>query len=149
MIETTLLIALATNTLWLSPQYKALIKPKKTQRFIIDILDTEENFNKMKSENPGCYGERYYRGSIFEGEKRVKWLIDTEANFFNRKPFACLFCLSFWLAAVVFAVEPFILFYKPGEFGAFSLLQLLASWWAVPFVTVALNRLFSNLKATI
>jgi len=92
-IQTAVYYALASNMLFMFPPYLKLIKSKKVKVYLQDgkVFSSDEKYPS----NWNGYEAVYDSEKQFLGEKLYTM---KETNFFVRKPFTCLYCMSFWIA---------------------------------------------------
>ncbi len=127
MIEQTFYVALACNWLMNNPIYRGVIaskripNPEYNNPYYIGKFDETIEHRKDRKDLRDFY------------DARVPYMV--ESNWFARKPFTCLYCITFWLALLCCVVVPLV-------FG--GRVELGVAFTA-PVVAVAFDRWFNSL----
>lgn len=145
MIKYTIYSALAANFIWMLPTYQRFISSRKkdvslritTGRESYDQAESYFDMEETKVRYIGFKGEPDPVRAISDEQRRYEFYKNVETNFFNRKPFTCLFCLTFWLSLFTIGLSfilslPFAVDSVPALFCA-------------PVLAVAFRRWFDSL----
>lgn len=141
MIENSIYLALAASFLFGLPQYKKLIESRKKTRQLGWTPNTEDHRERMIKNYPGCVSDWRFPNSKVNTD--LSWSDEIELNFFNRKPFTCLICTTFWLCIVRFL---FILFLGSNPV---NLETDLAPALTAPIIAESFTRWFKSLPISI
>lgn len=154
MIKQTIFLTLAANFIWMLPAYQSAIK-SRTKRIVVGrCRNTEEDYKLFLEKYPSVDADMYEKiwigkEALFENPTHLEFYSYQEQNYFARKPFMCLYCITFWLGVITSVFFTILLFsvgsYMPTTTWSELLFEMPAAVVGAAVLSVALNRWFNSL----
>lgn len=138
MIKQTIFLTLAANFIWMLPAYQSAIKSRRVKEY-----------NNLQGRYDGTDVGYKSKDDLMLGLNPIKrdyYLKET--NLFNRKPFTCLYCITFWLGVSYATFSTILSLLPQTKFGFVNWNEIIGVCGAVlcaPVLSVALNRWFNSL----